>query len=106
MIVQIAEVALNDGEVISLNDKGFYTKLLNRVPKEELHKYFLNKHLYDKIKQKHKESNGLIGLNIIQLKNVFSFDEIEVALQHLKEIKAIEIRDGINNEMYFINKKK
>ena len=99
----IAEVILNDGEVISIEENGFYTKILNRVPEEELNDYFLNKTLLNKIKENHNKTKGSCGLSIIQLKNIFSFEQIQKSLNYLKEKKAIQIKEGINNELYFLN---
>jgi hypothetical protein len=99
----IAEVILNDGEVISIEDKGFYTKILNRVPEEELNDYFLNRTLLKKIKENHNKTKGSCGLSIIQLKNIFSFEQIQKTLSFLQEKKQIIKREGINHELYFIN---
>lgn len=101
----IAEYITTDGEVISKDEKSFFIKLLNNVPEEELNSYFLKKNLLKKVKTNHIETNGSSGINIIQMKSFFSFEEIEQALQYLEQKNQIEKREGINNNLYFLKTK-
>jgi hypothetical protein len=101
----IAEIITTDGEVIDSTEQDFYFKLLNNVPEEDLSDYFLKRKLLSKVKLNHKQTNGSNGLSVIQLRSLFSFEEIEKALQQLQEKKQITKREGINHELYFLNKK-
>jgi hypothetical protein len=101
----IAEIITTDGEVIASTEQDFYIKLLNNVPEEDLSNYFLKRKLLSKVKLNHKETNGGNGLSVIQLRSLFSFEEIEKALQQLQEKKQITKREGINHELYFLNTK-
>jgi hypothetical protein len=101
----IAEIITTDGEVIASTEQDFYIKLLNNVPEEDLSNYFLKRKLLSKVKLNHKETNGSNGLSVIQLRSLFSFEEIEKALQQLQEKKQITKREGINHELYFLNTK-
>jgi hypothetical protein len=101
----IAEIINTDGEVIASTEQDFYIKLLNNVPEEDLSNYFLKRKLLSKVKLNNKETNGSNGLSVIQLRNLFSFEEIEKALQELQEKNQIIKREGINQELYFLNTK-
>lgn len=101
----IQEFITADGEVISVEENAFYTKLLNYVPEQELTSYFLEKNLLKKVRENHKTTNGDNGLSIIQLRSLFSFEEIEQALEYLQEKNQIQKREGINHELYFLNTK-
>jgi hypothetical protein len=101
----IAEIITTDGEVIASTEQDFYIKLLNNVPEEDLSNYFLKRKLLSKVKLNHKQTNGSNGLSVIQLRNLFSFEEIEKALQELQEKNQITKREGINQELYFLNTK-
>lgn len=101
----IAEIITTDGEVIASTEQDFYIKLLNNVPEEDLSDYFLKIKLLSKVKLNHKQTNGSNGLSVIQLRSLFSFEEIEKALQQLQEKKQITKREGINHELYFLNTK-
>jgi hypothetical protein len=101
----IAEIITTDGELIASTEQDFYIKLLNNVPEEDLSNYFLKRKLLSKVKLNHKETNGSNGLSVIQLRSLFSFEEIEKALQQLQEKKQITKREGINHELYFLNTK-
>jgi hypothetical protein len=101
----IAEIITTDGEVIDSTEQDFYIKLLNNVPDEDLSDYFLKRKLLSKVKLNHKQTNGSNGLSVIQLRSLFSFEEIEKALQQLQEKKQITKREGINHELYFLNTK-
>lgn len=101
----IAEIITTDGEVIASTEQDFYIKLLNNVPEEDLSDYFLKRKLLSKVKLNHKQTNGSNGLSVIQLRSLFSFEEIEKALQQLQEKKQITKREGINQELYFLNTK-
>lgn len=101
----IAEIITTDGELIASTEQDFYIKLLNNVPEEDLSNYFLKRKLLSKVKLNHKETNGSNGLSVIQLRNLFSFEEIEKALQELQEKNQITKREGINQELYFLNTK-
>jgi hypothetical protein len=101
----IAEIITTDGEVIASTEQDFYIKLLNNVPEEDLSNYFLKRKLLSKVKLNNKETNGSNGLSVIQLRNLFSFEEIEKALQELQEKNQIIKREGINQELYFLNTK-
>ena len=101
----IQEFITTDGEVISVEENAFYTKLLNHVPDEELTSYFLKKNLLKKLRENHKVTNGDNGLSIIQLRSLFSFEDIEQALEYLQEKNQIQKREGINHELYFLNTK-
>ncbi len=101
----IAEIINTDGEVISSTEQDFYIKLLDNVPEEDLNDYFLKRKILNKVRLNHKQTNGSNGLSIIQLRSLFSLEEIEKALQQLQEKKQITKREGINQELYFLNKK-
>ncbi len=101
----IAEIITTDGEVIASTEQDFYIKLLNNVPDEDLSNYFLKRKLLSKVKLNHKETNGSNGLSVIQLRNLFSFEEIEKSLQELQEKKQIIKKEGINHELYFLKTK-
>ena len=101
----IAEVVTTDGEVIASTEKDFYIMLLDNVPEEDLTDYFLARKLLSKLKLNHKQTNGSNGLSIIQMRSLFYFEEIEKAIQRLKEKKLIIQREGINHELYFLNTK-
>jgi hypothetical protein len=101
----IEEIITDDGEVISSGEKDFYTKALNEIPFEEIKNYFFLKSLIQKSKENHKKTNGKCGLSIIQMKNIISFDDLEKAILFLIEKKQIIQREGINNNLYFLNTK-
>jgi hypothetical protein len=101
----IQEIITIDGEVISSEEEGFYTKALNEMPFDEIKDFFIKKSLIKKIKSNHKETDGKIGLSVIQMKNIISFEELEKAILFLIEKKQIIQREGINNNLYFLNTK-
>ena len=101
----IQEFITTDGEVISVEENAFYTKVLNHIPDEELTSCFLKKNLLKKVRENHKVTNGDNGLSIIQLRSLFSFEEIKQALEYLQEKNQIQKREGINNDLYFLNTK-
>ena len=101
----IAEIITTDGEVIAPTEQDFYIKLLNNVPEEYLSDYFLKRKLLSKVKLNHKQTNGSNGLSVIQLRSLFSFEEIEKAIEQLQEKKQITKIEGINHELYFLNTK-
>lgn len=102
----IAEIITTDGEVIPSTEQDFYIMLLDSVPDKDLNDYFLKRKLLSKVILNHKQTNGSNGLSVIQLRSLFSFEEIEKALQQLQEKKQITKREGINHELYFLNTKK
>jgi hypothetical protein len=101
----IAEIITTDGEVIPSTKQDFYIMLLDSVPDKDLNDYFLKRKLLSKVILNHKQTNGSNGLSVIQLRSLFSFEEIEKALQQLQEKKQITKREGINHEIYFLNTK-
>ena len=101
----IAEIITIDGEVIPSTEQDFYIMLLDSVPDKDLNDYFLKRKLLSKVILNHKQTNGSYGLSMIQLRSLFSFEEIEKALQQLQEKKQITKREGINHELYFLNTK-
>lgn len=101
----IAEIITTDGEVIPSTHEDFYIMLLDNIPDKDLTDYFLARKILTKLRLNHKLTNGSNGLNLILLKNIFSFDEIQETLSQLQKQKLITKRDGINNELYFLNTK-
>ena len=101
----IQEIITTDGEVISSEEKEFYTKALNEIPFNEIKDYFIKKSIIGKIKVNNKETNGKCGITTIQLKNLVSFKEIDEAILFLIEKKQIIQKKGINNNLYFLNTK-
>lgn len=99
----IAEIITNDGEVITSNQENFFSVILNIIPHKELKDYFLKKEIFLKIQENHKKSNGSCGINEIELMNIFSFEELQNTLNYLQEKKQIIKREGVNNELYFLN---
>lgn len=101
----IAEIITTDGEVIPSTEKDFYIMLLDNIPDEDLTDYFLARKILTKLRLNHKQTKGSNGLSIIQLRSLFYFEEIEKAIQRLQEKKQITKREGINQELYFLNTK-
>jgi hypothetical protein len=101
----IAEIITTDGEVILSTEQDFYIMLLDSVPDKDLNDYFLKRKLLSKVILNHKQTNGSNGLSVIQLRSLFSFEEIEKAIEQLQEKKQITKIEGINHELYFFNTK-
>jgi len=105
----IAEIISIDGEVVSASDFGsekeFQFKILNSLDFECIKSFFIKKTIIESVKAKHKLSNGSNGLSTIELLNLFKGKEIEPYVAELEEKKVIKKRQGVNLEMYFLNKK-
>jgi len=106
---KIAEVILNDGEVLSrseLNsDLEFQFKILNSLDFEILKSFFIKKTIIQAVKEKQKKSNGSNGITTIELLNVFKWSDIDTYVKELEQKNIIKKKDGINLEMYFMCKK-
>jgi hypothetical protein len=106
---KIAEVILNDGEVLSrseLNsDLEFQFKILNSLDFEILKSFFIKKTIIQAVKEKQKKSNGSNGITTIELLNIFKWSDIDAYIDELEQKNIIKKKDGINLEMYFMCKK-
>jgi hypothetical protein len=106
---KIAEVILNDGEVLSrseLNsDLEFQFKILNSLDFEILKSFFIKKTIIQAVKEKQNKSNGSNGITTIELLDIFKWKDIEFYIKDLEEKKIIKKKQGVNLEMYFMCKK-
>jgi hypothetical protein len=106
---KIAEIISDDGEVVSLSNFGsqeeFEFKILNSFDFDTMKSFFIKKTLIEAIRAKHNSTNGSNGATIIELSNLFKWNDILVYLNELESKKFIEMRKGINSDMYFIYKK-
>ena len=105
----ISEIISIDGEVITASDFGsqkeFEFKILNSLEFETIKTFFIKKTIIEAVKQKHNLSNGSNGITTVQLLNLFRWDDIELYIKELEEKNVISKKQGVNLEMYFINKK-
>jgi len=106
---KIAEVILNDGEVLSrseLNsDLEFQFKILNSLDFEILKSFFIKKTIIQAVKEKQNKSNESNGITTIELLDIFKWKDIEFYIKDLEEKKIIKKKQGVNLEMYFMCKK-
>jgi hypothetical protein len=105
----ISEIISTDGEVISKTNfnsqKEFEFKILNSLDFENIKTFFIKKSIIEAVKQKHNISNGSNGITTVELLNLFRWDDIELYIKELEEKNVIFKKQGVNLEMYFINKK-
>ncbi len=105
----ISEIILTDGEVIPTTNFGsrkeFEFKILNSLEFETIKTFFIKKSIIEAVKQKHNLSNGTNGVTTVQLLNLFRWEDIELYIKELEEKNVILKKQGVNLEMYFINKK-
>lgn len=106
---KIAEVILEDGEVLSAteinSEKEFEFKILNNLDFETVRSFFIKKTIIDVVREKHKASNGSNGVTSVELLNLFKWNDLDTYLKELEEKKVIQKKQGINLEMYFVYKK-
>ena len=106
---KIAEVILDDGEVLSTtevnSEKEFEFKILNNLDFENIRSFFIKKTIIDVVREKHKTSNGSNGVTSVELLNLFKWNDLDIYLKELEEKKVIQKKQGVNLEMYFIYKK-
>lgn len=106
---KIAEVILEDGEVLSAtetnSEKEFEFKILNNLDFETVRSFFIKKTIIDVVREKHKASNGSNGVTSVELLNLFKWNDLDTYLKELEEKKVIQKKQGVNLEMYFIYKK-
>lgn len=106
---KIAEIISIDGEVISLSDctseKEFEYKILNSLDFQNIKSYFIKKTIIELVKERHKKTNGSNGVTTVEMMNILKREDIEPFLNELQEKKIIELKKGINSDMYFVYKK-
>lgn len=106
---KIAEVVLNDGEVLCTSEtnsvKEFEFKILNNLDFENVKSFFIKKTIIDIVKEKQKASDGNNGVTSVELLNIFKWEDLETYLKELEEKKVIYKKQGVNLEMYFSYKK-
>lgn len=106
---KIAEVILEDGEVLSAteinSEKEFEFKILNNLDFETVRSFFIKKTIIDVVREKHKASNGSNGVTSVELLNLFKWNDLDFYLKELEEKKVIQKKQGVNLEMYLIYKK-
>jgi hypothetical protein len=106
---KIAEIISVDGEVFSKSDFGsekeFQFKVLNSLDFESIRDFFIKKTIIQAIKEKHNSSNGSNGVTTIELLNLFKWKDIEVYINELEQKKAIQKKQGVNLDMYYIFRK-
>jgi hypothetical protein len=105
----ISEIILNDGEVLSMitseSQAEFDYKILKNLDFESIKSFFIKKCIIDAVKEKHNLSNGSNGVTRNDLvANVFNWNEIENFVNELEQKKIIKKRQGVNLEMFFLNK--
>lgn len=106
---KIAEVVLNDGEVLSTSEtnsvKEFEFKILNNLDFENVKSFFIKKTIIDIVKEKQKASDGNNGVTSVELLNIFKWEDLKTYIKELEEKKVIYKKQGVNLEMYFSYKK-
>jgi hypothetical protein len=106
---KVAEIVFDDGEVLSSSEFGsvleFQFKILNSLDFETVRSFFIKKTIIEVVREKHKASNGSNGITTVELLNIFKWKDIDIYVQELVDKKIIEKKQGVNLEMYFINKK-
>lgn len=106
---KIAEIILEDGEVLSVtetnSEKEFEFKILNNLDFETVRSFFIKKTIIDVVREKHKASNGSNGVTSVELLNLFKWNDLDTYLKELEEKKVIQKKQGVNLEMYLIYKK-
>ena len=105
----ISEIISTYREVLSKTNfnsqKEFEFKILNSLDFENIKTFFIKKSIIEAVKQKHNISNGSNGITTVELLNLFRWDDIELYIKELEEKNVIFKKQGVNLEMYFINKK-
>lgn len=108
-INKIAEIVSVDGEVISNSDFGsekeFEFKVLNSLSFESIKSFFIKKTIIEAVKNKHNLTNGSNGVTTIELTHLIKWNDISSYLEELESKKIINMRKGVNSDMYFIYKK-
>jgi hypothetical protein len=105
----ISAIINTDGEVIASTDFGsereFDFKVLNLVDHDILKEFFIKKTIMEAVRERHKTSNGSNGITTVEILNLFKWEELEDYVIELEKIRAINKKQGINLEMYFLPKK-
>ena len=87
------------------SEKEFQFKVLNSLDFESIRDFFIKKTIIQAIKEKHNSSNGSNGVTTIELLNLFKWKDIEVYINELEQKKAIQKKQGVNLDMYYIFRK-
>jgi hypothetical protein len=105
----ISEIILSDGEVLSMDasesQKQFDHKILSNLDFESVKSFFIKKCVLEAVKEKHNLTNGSNGVTQNEFLNLLKWNDIEPLIAELEQKKIIKKRQGINLEMYFLNKK-
>lgn len=105
---KITAIVSEDAELISASDfsseKEFTYKILNGLDFDALKDFFIKKTIIDKVRERHKTSNGSNGVSVVELINLFKWQDIEPYVLELEQKKFIKRQKGINSILFFIPK--
>lgn len=103
--MKIAEIVLNDGEIVSLSSfketNEFQFRILNEIDFKLLEEYFTKKTILLSAKAKNVLSGGSNGTTINDIKESFTWNKLEEYVLDLETKGALIKRQGINGIMYF-----
>lgn len=106
---KIAEIILTDGEVICASEfdtvNEFQFKVLNSLDFKIIKSFFIKKTIIEAVKAKHNLTDGSNGVSTVEILNIFKWKDIESYISELENKNVIKKRQGVNLEMYFLNKK-
>jgi hypothetical protein len=104
----ITAIVSEDGEVISMSDFGsekeFVFKVLNGLEFETVKDFFIKKTIIDAVRDRHKTSNGSNGVPVVELLNLFKWQDLEPYILELEQKRFIKRQQGINSILFFIPK--
>jgi hypothetical protein len=101
----IVEFILEDGEVISNDSPDFDFKLLKNVSFAKMEQFYLKKKIIALLKENQKKTANKSGVSDVDILNLLSRETIFDCIEQLKQKDVVVQRQGVNNQLFFINDK-